>query len=227
MVHDAHVGCGSNTAWREVRGERYSELANITQPTLVVNGNHDIMVPTINSFILSQKIPQAQLIIYPDSGHGALPIFRAVRSSRQIVPKRFNLIVFNFARGKPMPSETPARSPGADWRALVRKNGTKEFAAAFAANPVLDTSVMFRRCVGVDAISSVFAAITGGMYDSLTFTNETVDGAKTYLEWEGKAFGTDVGGTTIVTRDEAGLLGKIRLYHRPLQIVQLFSRRTR
>ena len=60
------------TAWREVRGERYSELANIPQPTLVVNGNHDIMVPTINSFILSQKIPQAQLIIYPDSGHGAL-----------------------------------------------------------------------------------------------------------------------------------------------------------
>jgi pimeloyl-ACP methyl ester carboxylesterase len=60
------------TAWREVRGERYSELANITQPTLVVNGNHDIMVPTMNSFILSQKIPQAQLIIYPDSGHGAL-----------------------------------------------------------------------------------------------------------------------------------------------------------
>ena len=57
------------TAWREVRGKRYSELANITQPTLVVNGNHDIMVPTINSFILSQKIPQAQLIIYPDSGH--------------------------------------------------------------------------------------------------------------------------------------------------------------
>ncbi len=226
MVHDAHVGCGSNTAWREVRGERYSELANITQPTLVVNGNHDIMVPTINSFILSQKIPQAQLIIYPDSGHGALPIFRAVRSSRQIVPKRFNLIVFNFARGKPMLCETPARSPGADWRALVCKNGTKEFAAAFAANPVLDTSVMYRPCVGVDAIESFFAT-TNDMYDSLTFTNETVDGAKTYLEWEGKAFGTDVGGTTIVTQDEAGLLGKIRLYHRPLQIVQLFSRRTR
>ena len=60
------------TAWREVHGERYSDLANIAAPTLVVNGNDDIMVPTINSFVLSQKIPQAQLIIYPDSGHGAL-----------------------------------------------------------------------------------------------------------------------------------------------------------
>jgi hypothetical protein len=43
------------------------------------------------------------------------------------------------------------------------------------------------------------------MYESLAFTNETVDGRKTYLEWEGKAFGKDVGGTTILTRDEAGL----------------------
>jgi hypothetical protein len=78
-----------------------------------------------------------------------------------------------------MPSETPARSPGSDWRALVRTNGTKEF--AFAPNPVLDTSVMYRPCVGVDAIASFFPT-TNGMYDSLTFTNETVDGAKTYLE---------------------------------------------
>jgi hypothetical protein len=29
-------------------------------------------------------------------------------------------------------------------------------------------------------MSSVFAASTGGMYDSLTFTNETVDGAKVF-----------------------------------------------
>ena len=121
-----------------------------------------------------------------------------------------------------MSSETPARSPGADWRTLVRKNGTKEF----AANPVLDTSVMYPPCVGVDAIASFFAT-TNGVYDSLTFINETVDGAKTYLEWEAKAFGTDVGGTTIVTRNEAGLIENTRLYHRSLQIVQLVSRRAR
>ena len=58
--------------WREMRGERYDELKKIKQPTLVVNGNRDVMVPTINSFTLSQHIPNAQLIIYPDSGHGSL-----------------------------------------------------------------------------------------------------------------------------------------------------------
>jgi pimeloyl-ACP methyl ester carboxylesterase len=35
-------------------------------------GQHDVMIPTINSFTLSQGIPRAQLIIYPDSGHGVL-----------------------------------------------------------------------------------------------------------------------------------------------------------
>jgi pimeloyl-ACP methyl ester carboxylesterase len=58
--------------WAEPRGERYADLKRIKQPTLVVNGNDDIMVPTINSFMLSRHIPNAQLILYPDSGHGTL-----------------------------------------------------------------------------------------------------------------------------------------------------------
>lgn len=31
-----------------------------------------IMVPTKNSYILAEHLPNAQLIIYPDSGHGHL-----------------------------------------------------------------------------------------------------------------------------------------------------------
>src|SRR5271170_7784760 len=60
------------TAWSQIYGERYSELKNIGQPTLVVNGNHDIMIPTINAYNLSQGISKSQLIIYPDSGHASL-----------------------------------------------------------------------------------------------------------------------------------------------------------
>jgi pimeloyl-ACP methyl ester carboxylesterase len=60
------------TEWRQQNGQRFAELKLIRRPTLVVNGSEDIMVPTINSFTLSQHIPDAQLIIYPDSGHGSL-----------------------------------------------------------------------------------------------------------------------------------------------------------
>lgn len=57
--------------WTQPRGERYAYLKEIKQPTLVVNGHDDIMVPSINSFTLQQHIPNAQLILYPDSGHGS------------------------------------------------------------------------------------------------------------------------------------------------------------
>jgi len=58
--------------WKQPHGKPFVDLATITQPTLVVNGNRDVMVPTINSYLLAQHIPNAELIIYPDSGHGAL-----------------------------------------------------------------------------------------------------------------------------------------------------------
>ena len=58
--------------WREVRGERFADLQRIAQPTLVVDGNHDIMVPTVNSHLLAENVDRAQLIVYPDSGHGSL-----------------------------------------------------------------------------------------------------------------------------------------------------------
>ena len=46
-------------------------LKTIKQPTLIVNGSNDVNIPTVNSFIMQQNMPYAQLIIYPDSNHGA------------------------------------------------------------------------------------------------------------------------------------------------------------
>jgi hypothetical protein len=36
-----------------------------------VNGSTDVMVPTVNSYILQQNLPNAQLILYPDANHGS------------------------------------------------------------------------------------------------------------------------------------------------------------
>ena len=121
-----------------------------------------------------------------------------------------------------MAADNAAHAPGAEWKAIVQKNGAKETVAAFASNAVLETSTLNGPCIGAEAIATVFAAVAGGMYDSLTFTSETVHGRKTYLEWEGKAFGRDVGGATIL-HNEAGLIENVRLYHRPLQMVLQFS----
>ncbi|SDX70895.1 alpha/beta fold hydrolase [Paenibacillus sp. CF384] len=50
----------------------FDKLKNIPQPVLVANGSRDLMAPTFNSYLLYKQIPDAQLILYPDSGHGFL-----------------------------------------------------------------------------------------------------------------------------------------------------------
>jgi pimeloyl-ACP methyl ester carboxylesterase len=47
-------------------------LTNVDKPVLVVNGDDDTMFPTISSLHLAQLLPDAQLSIYPDSGHGGI-----------------------------------------------------------------------------------------------------------------------------------------------------------
>jgi pimeloyl-ACP methyl ester carboxylesterase len=57
--------------WGAKRDRPYDYLKAIGQPTLVVNGSNDLIIYTINSYILQQNLPNAQLIIYPDSAHGS------------------------------------------------------------------------------------------------------------------------------------------------------------
>lgn len=51
---------------------RPSDLSKITQPTLIANGDHDRMVPTVLSEDLHRRIAGSELIIYPNSGHGGI-----------------------------------------------------------------------------------------------------------------------------------------------------------
>lgn len=46
------------------------DLSVVTQPVLVVNGENDLMVATSHSADMAQRLPNAQLKIYPNSGHG-------------------------------------------------------------------------------------------------------------------------------------------------------------
>jgi pimeloyl-ACP methyl ester carboxylesterase len=57
------------TAWGK---QAPQELGRLRMPTLIANGDNDIMVPTVNSLELAKRIPNAQLIIYQDAGHGSI-----------------------------------------------------------------------------------------------------------------------------------------------------------
>ena len=57
--------------WGKKREGSFDYLSEITHPVLIVNGKEDIIFPTINSYILQQHLPNAQLILYPDSNHAS------------------------------------------------------------------------------------------------------------------------------------------------------------
>ena len=48
------------------------DLSKIHQPVLVANGDSDRMVPSKNTHDLARRLPNSELIIYPDSGHGGV-----------------------------------------------------------------------------------------------------------------------------------------------------------
>ncbi len=80
-THDRDLLVSTRTAEAQLRAirewgtvppsDRYATLQKIKHPTLVVHGNKDIVVLPINAFILAERLPDAQLIMYPDSNHGA------------------------------------------------------------------------------------------------------------------------------------------------------------
>lgn len=58
-------------AYGAAKDPSYAHLKGLELPVLVVNGTNDIVIPTINSYILQQFLPSAQLILYPDANHGS------------------------------------------------------------------------------------------------------------------------------------------------------------
>jgi pimeloyl-ACP methyl ester carboxylesterase len=48
------------------------DLGDIRQPVLVMNGESDRMVPSKNTVDLDRRLPNSQLVLYPDAGHGGV-----------------------------------------------------------------------------------------------------------------------------------------------------------
>jgi len=58
--------------WCATPDPEHALLHAIRQPALVVSGSHDTMLPASNAYAMFKELSNAQLVLYPDSGHGAL-----------------------------------------------------------------------------------------------------------------------------------------------------------
>ena len=70
ISHQARIA--QLAAIREAGLGEPDDLSKITQPTFVANGDNDVMVASSQSRALAERIPNAELTIYPDSGHGGI-----------------------------------------------------------------------------------------------------------------------------------------------------------
>jgi pimeloyl-ACP methyl ester carboxylesterase len=52
--------------------EKPHDLSVVQQPVLVAKGDSDRMVPSKNSADMARRLPNAELVIYPDAGHGGI-----------------------------------------------------------------------------------------------------------------------------------------------------------
>jgi pimeloyl-ACP methyl ester carboxylesterase len=71
-VSNETIGAQLTALAKWEQGSSPTGLAEVNKPVLVVNGDDDTMLPTISSFHLAQLLPDAQLSIYPDAGHGGI-----------------------------------------------------------------------------------------------------------------------------------------------------------
>ncbi|RMI28976.1 alpha/beta fold hydrolase [Nocardia stercoris] len=69
---------------------RLARLAGITAPTLVAAGDNDLMIPTVNSQLLVDHLPNARLRIFSDAAHGFLFQY----------PSQFATLVDEFLGGR-------------------------------------------------------------------------------------------------------------------------------
>jgi pimeloyl-ACP methyl ester carboxylesterase len=58
--------------WCATPDPGHAVLNGIRQPALVISGSHDTMLPADNAYAMFKNLSNAQLVLYPDSGHGAL-----------------------------------------------------------------------------------------------------------------------------------------------------------
>jgi pimeloyl-ACP methyl ester carboxylesterase len=62
----------ANAAWNSGINSAWERLREFRIPVLVANGAHDAIVHAYQTYAMSQRLPEAKIIIYSDAGHGFL-----------------------------------------------------------------------------------------------------------------------------------------------------------
>ncbi len=70
--------------WGVPDWEAVERISHISQPTLILQGDDDIMIPTSASHLMAGLIPDSRITIYPDASHGSIFQYAADASRRTL-----------------------------------------------------------------------------------------------------------------------------------------------
>lgn len=72
LVGGEGVGRAGGAIYARFGQDGAERMSRIKIPVLIANGDNDLVFPTINSYVLKQKLSNARLYLYPNAGHGFL-----------------------------------------------------------------------------------------------------------------------------------------------------------
>jgi pimeloyl-ACP methyl ester carboxylesterase len=185
-------------------------------PALVLRGADDPFVTddVVSAGVIS-RLPQAVSADIDGAGHW--PHVEQPSAAAARISEFLEQAVVEFQ------GNNATQEPPEGWtQAFAAKSGDA-FAEAFAENVVLEASALQRPVEGRDLVKTIMGTASN-IYESLVFTHEAREGARTYLEWEATAFGgMKLFGVTILTKNEDGKIARAAIHHRPLGALHALS----
>jgi len=108
------------------------------------------------------------------------------------------------------------------WRGALGDRSGVTFGEVVAPHVRLEGSIF---ATPIDGREKVWASLrtAGGITDALSFTHESTESDRSYLEWELEALDQRFEGVTVLTFDSSGLVDNVAVHHRPLGAVLAFS----
>ncbi|MFJ3307349.1 alpha/beta fold hydrolase [Streptomyces sp. NPDC086549] len=194
-------------------GRRHSGFEG---PTLVVRGDDDgFVTEELLGQHVTPRFRSVHSVSVGEAGHWV-----HIEQPARVAGHIDDFLTGVFPSGRGTASET---LPAQGWTNAFAARSSDAFGEAFAADVVLEASALTRPVKGRDQVKQVMGTASA-IYESLAFTQEAVQGHRTYLEWEATAFGgVRLEGVTILTRDESGRIVRAAIHHRPLDAVKRFS----
>jgi hypothetical protein len=117
---------------------------------------------------------------------------------------------------------TPTRARIETWASVFADASGAGFSGMAVPDVVLEGSIFPARIRGRENVFRTMG-LAASLYDNLEFVHQAVLPDRTYMEWEGSAFGLAIAGVTALSIDPEGWLTRIALHHRPLGVVERFS----